>query len=184
MAIDGAAKCLEVSGTRQVLQHLISLGHKRIAYANNGPQWNTHPSVSIRHQTYLAVLPEHGLRPMPLHDAATDAPAHDFVRRVAEAGATAILAYHHFNAVYVMQAAAQLGISIPGQMSLACFNDEYPLQFLHPQVTAVAMPAADAGKIAAETLMAQMGKHVREGKTFVLKPTLMVRESTIAPVKR
>lgn len=171
----------DVEGTRQVMEHLFSLGHERIAYANIGGPWAAHASVGLRHQTYLTCLRERGLRPMPLHDEPTEAPANAFVKTVVDAGATAILAYHHFNAVYVMQAAAQLGICVPDDLSIAAFNDEYPLQFLNPGVTAVAMPAVEAGEAAAESLIKQIHQGRCEGKKILLRETLVVRGSTVRP---
>ena len=174
----------DIDGTRQVMEYLFSLGHERIAYANIGGPWAAHPSVALRHQTYLDCLRERGLKPMPLHDRGTEYPANDFVKTVYEAGATAVLAYHHHNAVYVMQAAGQLGIKIPEQMSLASFNDEFPLHLLHPMVTAVAMPAVEAGEVAAKYLVEQMQNGRREFKRIVLKQKLVIRDSTVPPPRR
>lgn len=174
----------DADGARQALQHLISLGHKRIAYANSGGPWGTHPSVAVRHQAYLACLREHGLRPVPGHDRPVDDPVHDFVKRtVLEGGATAILAYHHYFAVYILQACSHLGIDVPGRVSVACFNDEYPLMFLHPTVTAVALPVGDAGRTAAELLIKQLRGEVKERPIVMLKEQLTIRESTAPPPK-
>src|SRR5689334_13230560 len=47
-----------VGGTRQALEHLLSLGHRRVGMVDGTPAWNT---GDRRHSTFLAVLAEHGL---------------------------------------------------------------------------------------------------------------------------
>lgn len=172
----------DVDGTRQAVRHLIELGHRRIAYANSNSPWMTHPSIRQRHETYLAMLAEAGLAPVPGHEVPLPDPPLEWVRRTWEQGATAILAYHHFHGVHVLQAIHALGLRVPHDLSLMCFNDDYPTQFVHPPLTVVALPTQEAGRIAAHHLLGQMGSS--EGaaaESLVLSEELRVRGSTGPP---
>lgn len=173
----------DVDGTEQAVEHLIRLGHRRIAYGNAFSLLSTHPSVRQRHQTYLACLRRHGLKPVPLHDVEMPERPVDYVREVIkEHGATAILAYHHFAAVSILQVAQEMGLSVPRDLSLVCFNDEYPIQFLNPPLTAVALPVREAGETAGRMLWELMhGKNPEERRIVTLKERLVERASTAPP---
>jgi LacI family transcriptional regulator len=172
----------DVDGTRQAMRHLLELGHRRIAYANSNSPWMTHPSIARRHETYLAVLAESGLAPVPGHEVPLPDPPLEWVRRTWEQGATAILAYHHFHAVHVLQAIGELGLRVPQDLSLMCFNDDYPTQYVYPPLTAVRLPTHEAGRIAAQCLLDQLATpQGPAAEAIQLKEELRARASTGPP---
>ena len=53
-----------------------------------------------------------------------------WLRGQLDLGVTAFVANDHHTAIVLMSAAARLGVRIPGDFSLMCFNDEFPLALL------------------------------------------------------
>ena len=52
-----------------------------------------------------------------------------------------------------MGAAAELGLRIPQDFSLICFNDVFPVALLPPPLTAVAVSGREMGRIGADLLL-------------------------------
>jgi LacI family transcriptional regulator len=182
-------------GTRQALDHLYELGHRRIAYANVDPSYFDHYSVAERHDALLSWMRDRGLTPVPGHDQRFVDQDHDaaaFLRAsVLEHGATAVLAYDHVIAVRLLGAAFALNLAVPRDFSLACFNDEFPVAMLAPPVTAVAVDGKEMGRVAAEQLLKALGKRPdgARGPTsppaspgeFRVGERLVIRASTAPP---
>lgn len=169
------------AGTRTAVHHLRALGHRRIAYA--APDvYHWHQSLVSRRDAYLSSLEEVGLEPVPGYDR-LGASAFDVMRHaVNEHGATAVIAYHHLMAVKLVRAAATLGIEVPRQVSLLCFNDLSPCQDLVPSLTAMALPSREMGKLAADLLLEQLDQNASAPPRHVtLSETLVIRESTAPP---
>lgn len=170
-----------------LFSHLYELGHRRIAYYNaqgTTIKSRSHYSVAQRHAAYLGFLKQHRLKPLTGHDDYTLTPAAFLQLAVRDKHATAIVVYGHFQALKLMRAAYDLGIAIPTQVGLACFDDVYPMQFLNPPVTCVALPTEAMGQLAAELLLRQMRNgQPAHGETHVLQGSLTVRDSVL-PVAR
>jgi LacI family transcriptional regulator len=166
----------DAQGTRAAMRHLLELGHRRIAYANaDAPR---HPSLTVRHQTYLDTLGEAGLTPVPTPDCcAMDDPA-GFLRAVRRAGATAVLTYYHHAAIRLSHAAIQLGLGVPRDLSLVCFNDVYGLEAMNPSLTAVGLPYRVAGRAAASMLLDLIRGEPLDRRQVTFPETLVVRDSS------
>lgn len=181
-----AVLCDEVDGVRMALDHLWQLGHRRIAYANATNRHLPHYSVVERHDGYCAYMREHGCAPVDGHAVLPDeANQTEMVRTtIMDRGATAILAYDHVVAVHVMAAAHRLGLRIPQDFSLLCFNDEFPVADVFPPLTVVAPQGEMMGKRGGELLLKQLGSSEPAPPSLIRLPEqLIVREST-APPKR
>jgi DNA-binding LacI/PurR family transcriptional regulator len=88
-------------------------------------------------------------------------------------------------AIGVLQAAAELGISVPEDLSLVGFDDSSAAALASPPLTTVAQPHEEKGRLAAEWLMeavAHPAARRGEPRRAILPTQLVVREST-APVK-
>lgn len=168
----------DAQGTRAALRHLLDLGHHHIAYANPAADAPHHPSLQIRHQTFLEVLREAALSPVPSPEC--DALNHpvEFLRAVRQAGATAVLTYYHHAAIALLRAAALLGLQVPKDLSIVCFNNAYGIEMLHPSLTAVGLPHTAAGRAAATMLLRLINGEPTESRQIVFPETLYPRESS------
>ena len=87
---------------------------------------------------------------------------------VTTTGATAVITYDHHIAVVLVGAAYAMGLRIPDDFSLVCFNDVFPVALLPPPLTAVAVSGREMGRIGADLLL-----------NTVLAPAATVRQRTI-----
>ncbi|HWP39682.1 MAG TPA: LacI family DNA-binding transcriptional regulator [Tepidisphaeraceae bacterium] len=169
----------DVMGVKLVVRHLAELGHRRVAYANARSQYHPHYSVVERHETLLEETRNAGGEVVPGHDAPFD-DAEQFLRRsVIEGSATAVVTYDHTIAVTVLGAAVRLGLRVPQDFSVVCFNDEFPTSAIAPSLTAVAVWGKEMGRIGAETLLKNLATgQVPPTRVIRVPETLHVREST------
>lgn len=169
-------------GMNRALDHLEQLGHRRIAYANARASYFSHYSVTERYETLLTGVRKRGMTLVDGHDTPFSS-ASDYLQDVVtDERATAIITYDHQIAVTLVGAAPALGLRIPHDFSLICFNDVFPVALLPPPLTAVAVSGREMGRIGADLLLnslltptAHMGREIR------IPEDLIVRASTAPP---
>lgn len=76
-----------------------------------------------------------------------------------------------------LRAIRELGLSIPKDVAIVAFDDSPWCALISPQLTVVAQPAYEIGRVAAELLVTAQDK--RTSRTIVLTPELIVRQSSI-----
>jgi DNA-binding LacI/PurR family transcriptional regulator len=84
-------------------------------------------------------------------------------------------------AIGALQAAAELGVPVPGELSLVGFDDSPAAALATPPLTTVAQPHEEKGRVAMERLLEAIEQHADhdEPPARILLPTeLVVREST------
>jgi DNA-binding LacI/PurR family transcriptional regulator len=167
-------------GAMQLTRHLLEQGHRRIAYYDD-PESTPHASVGDRQAGYLAAMRAAGLAPacqvmcMPLERVP------DQIRGNPEAP-TAIVTYQHQQAIRLLRLLWQAGVHVPRDLSVATFNDVYPVDCFIPTLTTVRMPAEQMGRLAADLLLQQIeSPEARMPGAVVLPEEVIVRESTAAP---
>lgn len=193
LTFDGAG------GMNLALDHLASLGHKRIAYLNlrnerpyrspfGGPpelveegessaEWNTH----IRHEAFVKGIAKRKLPLLQGHER-VDLDLAAWMDLALSEKATAVIAWEHYDAVEILREADKRGFRIPRDLSLVCFNQFYPGNFTSPALTCVSFPGEEMGVAAAETLAGMMEKGAPSIHR-IFSGELVVREST-APLKK
>jgi len=166
------------NGTRALMQHLLSLGHKRVVY-NAGPTPPPHHSVTVRSATYQQCMREAGLTPQEPFIGPVD----QFVEQVMgnPNRPTAILQFDHWGAVRVLRELWRKGVRVPDDISVATFNDTYPVAEVIPPLTTAALPARQMAENAVRLLLERIERPQTPPETIVLQETLVVRESTASP---
>jgi len=170
----------EFDGSAQNTQHLLNLGHERIAFflGNQPPHYSVTQRVTGYEQTMeRAGKAQHiGVVTEKLADFATAVAAEDpgSGRRP-----TAIIVYTHFAAITLLRLFWERGIRVPQDISVATFSNSYPVAEVIPPLTTVALPTEEMGRTAAEMVLEQ----IRTGgeappRRVVLSETLIVRQST------
>ncbi|GAA2266585.1 LacI family DNA-binding transcriptional regulator [Actinomadura luteofluorescens] len=157
-------------GARAAMGHLAGLGHRRVALvAGPAGSWT---SGEIRR----AVGEVPGLDTLVIGpNAPTEEGGAAVAERVAEAGVTGVLAYNDLVAIGLIEALEERGVSVPGDVSVIGVDDSVTGRLHRPKLTTVAMPAADAGRMAVDLLIKSMSA------ATVLETHLVVRESTAPP---
>ena len=180
-------------GMEKCLDHLHQLGHRRIAYVNARRTYLPHYSVAMRLEALVEGAPRRGMNVVARDDAAP-ADTTAFLRQAVRDGATACIAYDQYLAVTIVGAAAALGLRLPQDLSLICFNDLFPISILPTPLTAVSVNGYEIGRSGAELLLSRIqppdeGRPAglplpdSEGATIWVPEDLVVRAST-APARK
>ena len=169
---------------RQLVDHLIGLGHRRIALIN-GPAAIS--SARDREAGYRAALK---MRRVPVDESLIlsgefkQSSGHQLAQRLLarQPRPTAIFAANNFIAVGVLQVLHAAGLRLPDDMSLVCVDDVPYASVVDPFLTVAAQPAYDMGATAARLLIERLvaGRNLRP-RTVVLPPELIIRRSSGPP---
>jgi LacI family transcriptional regulator len=172
----------DAMGMKQAVAHLHQLGHKRLAYANARAMDFSHYSVVERYETLLAEVRTRSMELAPGHDTPFTSAAEFLNAGVQSGGATAVITYDHHIAVMLVGAAHGLGLRIPEDFSLICFNDAFPVALLPTPLTAVAVSGGEMGRIAADILLSELnGGSAPPSKEIRVAEDLVIRASTASP---
>ena len=172
------------AGAHALVRHMLGLGHRHIAVLT-GPQVVS--TSADRVEGYRRALAEAGLTPddEQVHFGEyNEASGYEMtVRLLATLPiATAIFATNNFIAFGAIRALREAGLTIPEDMSIAVFDDLPKGWILDPFLTAVAQPAYEIGKRAAEMMIERLtGDVPAEARTIVLPSEMITRRSTAPP---
>ncbi|TQJ38586.1 LacI family transcriptional regulator [Arthrobacter sp. SLBN-112] len=178
----------ETGGARVAVRALLEAGHARIGFINNNT--TDVPSTRQRLQAFRTTLTEAGIDgdAAPVESAASDAQGgYEAALRIlaGEEPPTGLFCYNDRMAMGAYRAAAELGLSIPADLSVVGFDDQELIAAnLHPGLTTVALPHYAMGAWATEHLIDAI-----EGKSDLpqtaVRPTILgcplVSRSSIGP---
>jgi LacI family transcriptional regulator len=171
------------SGADQAMQHLLRLGHRRIAHIAGPPGW---VATEERVRGYHAALASSGILPDPA--LTVDAlPEFDTGREAADRllglpdPPTAIFAFNDNIAIGALQAARARGIRVPEDLSVVGFDDVEYATIVTPALTTVRQPLAEMGRTAVSLLARVLGQQRLEALHVELATRLVVRDSTAPP---
>jgi LacI family transcriptional regulator len=172
------------TGATEAIEHLLALGHRRIAVVA-GPQ--TTLTGQQRLAAARAALRERQVR----LDASLIAIAETFQFEAGYSAArrlvigveppTAIFGGNDMLALGALRAAREAGLECPGHISVVGFNDIAFAEFFGPPLTTVHVAQRDMGVRAAEMLIARIEGHAVTPTRQVMPAHLVVRGSTAAP---
>ncbi|MGA4670924.1 substrate-binding domain-containing protein [Propionibacteriaceae bacterium Y1923] len=164
-------------GAFDAVQHLAGLGHRRIAMLGRG---DAATCAGVR-AGYRAALQQSAER----LDGIEIVHANDeWPRRIdralaelGEAGCTAALVFGDREATLLLHAAARAGLSVPGDLAVVSYDDEFA-DLAPVPLTAVAPPKHRLGQVAARLAL----QRLQEGdngplEQVLLRPRLVVRDS-------
>jgi len=177
-AVDGIdSVLLDVDeGVQQLISHLSDLGHRSIAYLS-GPDRSW---ISERRWDGLLGAAEE--RGMALVEIGPNAPTilggREALRRVRAARARAVVAFNDLIAIGLMQAAAEQGLEVPTDLSVAGFDDIFGSELIVPPLTTVRAPLVSAGERAVQILLHRLGAAAPPLDSGLLDTRLIVRGST------
>jgi LacI family transcriptional regulator len=173
----------DAMGMEFAVEHLHRLGHRRIAYANARATYLTHYSVTERYETLIQAVRERRMELARGHEAPFSDGIPFLEQSVIGGKATAVITYDHHIATMIVGAAHAMKLAVPGDVSLICFNDVFPVALLPPPLTAVSVSGHEMGRIGAEHLLSVLMSEEREAQTREIRvpQSLVVRASTAAP---
>ncbi|GAA2433718.1 LacI family DNA-binding transcriptional regulator [Actinomadura vinacea] len=174
-------------GAAALADHLLELGHDRIGYLDADIGGPTFQVRRARMDRRLQDVVGHGFTgPVVRSRTDIDAAAEAFAAAWDDwraAGVTAVVCAADVHAYGVLRAAARLGVRVPGELSVAAFDDLPFSALVDPPLTTVKLSASDLGFHAAELLLELMegGPAGSVAAPPVLPATLQVRGTTASP---
>jgi DNA-binding LacI/PurR family transcriptional regulator len=174
-----------VQASLEATRHLISLGHRRIAYLGDRSGYQ---SDAERFAGYCQGLQGGGLPFEPQLVVHGDGKPEGAQIPMAELLAlpqppTAVFCYNDMSALGAMRQIRQQGLRIPDDISLVGFDDLYISQYLDPPLTTVRQPMRHMGRMAMETLLKIFGG-ADSGHDIRVPGELIVRQSTAPPKEK
>jgi DNA-binding LacI/PurR family transcriptional regulator len=99
---------------------------------------------------------------------------------------TAILAMSDVLALGALQAAVELGLAVPAELSLVGFDDSPAAALAAPPLTTVAQPHEEKGRVATEQLLEAIEQRAepREPPARIILPTELIVRASTAPAGR
>jgi len=172
------------AGAASAVAYLIAAGHTRIGVLSGSLEVTTGKQ---RLAGYKRALSEHGI---PFSPELVKAGSFRKDNAMEDARAlieispspTAVFAANNILAEACLLVFADLGISVPQDMSLIAFDDVRWMSIKNPLITTVHQPIADMACSAAELLLRRLeSKEISQPTTIIFQPELIIR-SSVAPL--
>ena len=169
---------------QQAAEYLISLGHTRIVHFA-GPAYSMHSKQRIN-GTYRAFS---GSKISFTGESVIEAGAHIedgyraglryFRKHRTRARPTGVTCFNDMVALGVCRALTELGLTVPGDVSVIGYDDIPFLGYLHVPLTSVRVPKFEIGKRAAQILLDEIqAPEAVPPQRVSFAPEIVVREST------
>lgn len=177
----------DVLGGRLAARHLIDRGHRRIAFVGDLPQARfSFVSSRLRARGMAAALAEVGRSMDPtlvVNGEHSIEAACDLVRRLLRGAAppTAIVCASDTQALGALQAAREIGVRVPDELSVVGYDDIEVARYVG--LTTVRQPLHESGRLGSALLLdALAGRHLQADRV-TLPVELIIRSSTAPPFR-
>jgi LacI family repressor for deo operon, udp, cdd, tsx, nupC, and nupG len=167
-----------LSGVSQALEHLVSLGHRQVAYVG-GPliswssrkRWETMETEAAR--LGISVVKIGAFAPKTTSGAAA-------ADAVLNTGFRACICFNDLIAIGMLQRLRERGIGVPQDISVVGCDDIFGADFCNPPLTTLTAPIEQAGRTAVRMLHAQFSPSYSplSNNVSVLPTHLTIRSST------
>ena len=167
-----------VRGIRDLVEHLLGLGHRHLAYVS-GPATSASNAERLRGvEEAEQVHPDLRIDVVPGGSRLEDGYAlAEAVLGARAEGATAVIAFNDLVALGLMTRLRQLGIDVPRDLSIAGFDDVPMAGFATPSLTSMSVPRGEIGA----QVWARLRTLIAGGPiehSVLYRPRLEAREST------
>lgn len=169
-------------GSRLAIQHVTSLGHRKIAFIRGPSQWR---AVKLRTRGWMKALKRANLSPGPMLEGDWSARSgyvaalelirhhrHDF---------TALVTANDHMALGAMRAFHENEIKVPDQISVIGYDGMPESEFYQPPLSTVYQDFAALGEVSVDFLLKTIERPGISPQRFILKPVLVPRGSTAPP---
>lgn len=166
-------------GIGLAVDHLVELGHHRIAHISGGRGAGAKNRVT----GFRSAMLRHDLEPVVISGAYTEEGGAEGVRMLLADGQrpTAVIAPNDLAALGALEALADASLDVPGDVSLVGFDDTFLARLGHIDLTSVRQDAHAMGAEAVAMLIERAEGRRTKTRHVVIPPTLSIRSSTAPP---
>ncbi len=171
-------------GARLAVEHLLGLGHGRIAHIDGGHG----PGASLRRATYVELMRSHQLASQvrtargDYTEPGGEVAAEKLLR--GRSRPTAIFAANDLTAIGAMAVARRLGIAVPDELSIVGFDDTWVASCGVVSLTTIEQPRQAMGAAAIELLVRRLKEPDAPTRHRVIESRLVERETSAPPRQR
>ena len=167
------------SGISQAVEHLIGLGHRRVAFISGPADLK---SARIRQSAFLKAMQKRGMGDPAWIETGNHRIDGGFqaMSRMLDRTPlpTAVLSSNDLTALGALRAIRRKGLRVPDDLSVVGFDDIALAEFTEPPLTTVRLPREEIAGKAFEALLASLSDTTHMGAEYQISPQLVVREST------
>src|SRR5215213_3467739 len=174
-------------GMQLSVEHLVSLGHTRIAHLAGPLDYSTGLD---RHESFHETMRAGGVEPDPelvlVAEAFTEAEGARLCAQLTSSGRefTAVAAANDLLALGCYDVFAERELRCPEDVSVVGFNDMPFAARFQPPLTTIRIPHYEIGKAAGELMLERLQDPDAEPRGVRLEPRLVVRDSTAPPANQ
>ena len=168
-------------GLRQAVDHLVGLGHRRIAHVDGGRA----PGAAERRRGYRDAMHRHGLDaqaavlPGGLTEEDGAAAARALLRT--DRRPTAVTVFNDRCAIGALDVLQRAGLSVPGDISVVGYDDSRLARLAHVDLTTVAQDTDRLTTLAVHRAVDRLDAAPVTRRELVVAPRLVVRSTTAGP---
>ncbi len=167
------------AGGFQAAEHLIQLGHRKIAFAAYDYNINTE---QLRHKGYQMALKAFGIEEdKNLFEMSAMENAAALYQKVKNRKITGIVCANDECALKLMDCFLRWGLRIPEDVSITGYDGIEATEYVRPTLTTVVQDFYQIGKAAGELLVDALEHNPCSIKQILMPTKLLSRESTAAP---
>ncbi|MFF7651007.1 LacI family DNA-binding transcriptional regulator [Streptomyces sp. NPDC007983] len=168
-------------GVGQIVDHLAGLGHRAITYVDGGRG----VIATDRRRGYRTAMRRHGLDThiRILRGENTEAAGERAARHLLDGPAlpTAVVAFNDQCAIGVLAALSRAGVAVPGEVSVAGYDDDTLSRLSCFNLTTVSQNAEQQARQAVAAAVERLDQGRTEPREVVLSPQLVVRGTVAEP---
>jgi len=168
------------AGIYEITQHLIGLGHRKLAYisAPEQLQFAKHRLMGYKQALLANNIPYDNK--LIYYGELTESSGYELGHEILTKynGVTAIIASNDLMALGTTNAARKLGYEVGKEVAITGFDDVPLASHAHPPLTTVRQPVYDIGRQICRMLIYTIKKIPLENYHVLLKPELVIRESS------
>lgn len=166
-------------GARLVVEHLVELGHRRIAHIDGGRGAGS----SDRRAGFRASMKRAGLDPVVVSGVFTESSGVSATERLLDehADVTAVFAGNDMSAIGALDVLDAAGLRVPDDISLVGYDNTFVAALRHIDLTTIDQGRDRIGQLAVDMLIERVEGGRTEARHLVTPPELIIRGTTGPP---